>query len=172
MRVTYQRELKIRAYLDTIGIESFIPMCYQLTENNKGGVNRTLVPAIHNLIFVRSTRERLTALKSSRRELSPLRYIMRPAASGRGEVLVVPDRQMENFLRVARVCDDSVMFLEYSDFIRKEGRRVRVRGGAFAGVEGVVKRIRNNRHVVVQIEGVAAVAITFVPPALLEFVGE
>lgn len=99
-----------------------------------------------------------------------MRYIMLPAQQVRREIMVVPDRQMDNFLRVARMQDESVMFLEYSDFIRKVGKRVRIKAGTFTGVEGVVKRIKNNKHVVVQIEGVAAVAITFVPPAFLELI--
>jgi transcription antitermination factor NusG len=47
---------------------------------------------------------------------------------------------------------------------------VRVNEGHFAGVEGVIKRIRKNKHVVVQIEGVAAVAITFVPASYLTLI--
>jgi transcription antitermination factor NusG len=62
------------------------------------------------------------------------------------------------------------MFLDYKEFIGKEGRRVRINEGAFAGVEGVIKRIKRNKHVVVQIEGVTAVAITFVPSSYLSII--
>jgi len=70
---------------------------------------------------------------------------------------------MENFMRVATVKDDKVMFLEYGSYLDKPGSRVKVTKGFFAGVEGTVKRISNNRRVVVKIDGVAAVAITNVP---------
>jgi hypothetical protein len=33
-------------------------------------------------------------------------------------------------------------------------------------------RIRRNKHVVVQLKGIAAVAITFVPPAFLKLLDE
>ena len=89
---------------------------------------------------------------------------------GNQVIMRVPDPEMENFLRVARVEDDRVMFLDYNDFISKVGRRVRINEGHFAGVEGVIKRIKKNKHVVVQIEGVAAVAITFVPASFLSLV--
>ena len=39
--------------------------------------------------------------------------------------------------------------------------------GCFAGVEGTLKRIKKNKHVVVQLEGVAAVAITYLSPSSL-----
>ena len=170
MRVTYNREMSVKRELDALGIENFVPMHYELRENN-GARKRVLVPAIHNLIFVRSTQDMLTELKNTRRELMPLRYIVRHTLEdGRVEIIVVPDRQMENFRRVAGVETDDVMFLDCNEYICRVGRRVRIVQGPFAGVEGVIKRIKNNKHVVVQVEGLAAVAITFVPPSLLEAV--
>ena len=79
---------------------------------------------------------------------------------------------MENFLRVASVQDDSVMFLQPGDYINKVGRRVLITEGVFAGVEGVIKRFKNNRHVVVQMEGIAAVAITYVPTNYIATINE
>lgn len=163
MRVTYNRELKVKTCLDCMEIENFIPMHYEIT-GTASNRERRLVPAIHNLIFVRSDRERLTTLKHTVSDLEPMRFIVTPKKSdGGSEILRVPDRQMENFMRVASVQDDRVMFLKPSDYLNKVGRRVMITGGFFAGVEGVVKRIKSNRHVVVQMEGVAAVAIAYVP---------
>ena len=169
MRVTYHRELIIKEQLDLLGIENFVPMRYELVET-KQGRKKKLVPAVHNLIFAHSTQEALTHLKMTRKECEPLRYMMKPVAGGKNqkEIMTVPDREMENFMRVASIQDDSVMFLDYKDFIGKEGRRVRITEGSFAGVEGIIKRIKKNKHVVVQIEGVAAVAVTFVPPSFLQ----
>jgi transcription antitermination factor NusG len=47
---------------------------------------------------------------------------------------------------------------------------VRITGGPFKDVEGVVKRIKKNKSVVVQIEGIAAVAIAFVPANYLTLI--
>lgn len=168
MRVTYQREMKMKSLLDELGIENFVPMQYEVT--GQGGNSRyKLVPAIHNLIFVRSTQEKISLLKMTRQGLEPLRYMMKVSDDGRGQVIMrVPDRQMENFIRVASAGTDKVRFLEYGDFLAQPGRRVRVTDGFFAGVEGVIKRIKNNKHVVVQIDGVAAVAIAYVPRQSLQ----
>lgn len=54
MRVTYQREMKVKAELDRLGIECFIPMTYKLVESQNDGdmeLRRVLVPAINNLIL-------------------------------------------------------------------------------------------------------------------------
>lgn len=165
MRVTYGRELRMRQYLDSRGIECFLPMRYAIVERG-GDRCRRLVPAISNLIFVRDTRERITFLKQNDAYAAPLRYMTtRPSAlsDAAPEIITVPDRQMENFIRVASVKDESVMFLDLDSCEAKRGVRVRIIDGVFAGVEGTVKRIAKNKRVVVEIQGVAAVAITFVP---------
>ena len=50
--------------------------------------------------------------------------------------------------------------------------RSRITGGIFEGVEGVFVRVRHDRRVVVNIEGVMAVATTFVHASLVEEIGE
>ena len=81
MRVTYQREMKVKAELDRLGIENFIPMTYKVVDADTDNPRRELVPAISNLIFVRSTQERLSELKQSNEVLEPLRYMMDHTAS-------------------------------------------------------------------------------------------
>ena len=172
MRVTYSRELIIKAELDRLKIENFLPMVYTVVDVDTDNPHRELVPAINNLIFVRSSRSYLSELKSTNAVLQPLRYMMDHTADRSRTIMTVPDAQMENFMRVASIKDDSVMPLEYNDFIAKKGKRVRIIDGMFGGVEGTIKRIKKQKHVVVQIEGIAAIAITFVPPSFLEIIND
>ena len=83
MRVTYQQEMKVKAELDRLGIENFLPMRYKVVEsqNTRGAdsrkdgdteLRRELVPAINNLIFVRSTQERVSELKRRNEVLEQL----------------------------------------------------------------------------------------------------
>ena len=75
MRVTYQREMKVKAELDRLGIENFVPMRYKVVESQNDGdteLRRVLVPAINNLIFVRSTQERVSELKRRNEVLEQL----------------------------------------------------------------------------------------------------
>lgn len=171
MRVTYSREMKVKGELDRLGIECFVPMTQRLVESQKDGeteLRRMLVPAINNLIFVRSTQERLSELKRTNEVLEPLRYMMDRTAGIEYEIMTVSDQQMENFLRVARMTDESVMFLDESTIVGKEGKRVRIMGGVFEGVEGVIRRVKRCKRVVVEIEGVMSVAIAHVPVGLLK----
>ena len=166
MRVTYQREMKVKAELDRLGIENFVPMRYKVVESQNGGdseLQRVLVPAISNLIFVRSTQERMSELKRRNEVLEPLRYMMDYTASQEHAIMTVADGEMENFMRVASRTDDSVIFLDNETVVGKEGKCVEIMGGAFEGVTGVIRRVKRCKRVCVEIEGVASVAIAFVP---------
>ena len=168
MRVTYQREMKVKAELDRLGIENFIPMTYRVVVADTDNPRRELVPAISNLIFVRSTQERLSELKQSNEVLEPLRYMMDHTASREHAIMTVVDKEMENFIRVASRTDDSVMFLDADTVVGKEGKRVEIMGGVFEGVSGVIRRVKRCKRVVVELEGIASVAIAFVPAVLLK----
>ena len=171
MRVTYQREIKVKAELDRLGIENFVPMRYKVMESQNDGdseLRRMLVPAINNLIFVRSTKERVSELKRTNEVLEPLRYMMDRTASCEHTIMTVADREMENFMRVTSRTDDSVMFLDEETVVGKEGKRVEIMGGAFEGVTGVIRRVKRRKRVVVEIEGVASVAIAYVRAELLK----
>ena len=174
MRVTYQREMKVKAELDRLGIENFVPMRYKVVERQNDGdteLRRVLVPAINNLIFVRSTQERVSELKRTNEVLEPLRYMMDRTTSLEHAIMTVADREMENFMRVASRTDDSVMFLDNETVVGKEGKRVEIMGGAFEGVTGVIRRVKRCKRVVVEIEGVASVAIAYVPVGMLREIG-
>ena len=167
MRVTYSREMKVKAELDRLEIENFVPMTYKLLCAEGEDPHQELVPAINNLIFVRSTQGRISELKTSNEVLEPLRYMMDHTAERAHEIMTVSDRQMVNFMRVASRTDDSVLFLDENTIVGKEGKRVKIMGGMFEGVEGVIRRVKRCKRVVVALDGIASVAIAYVPAGLL-----
>lgn len=63
IRVSYSRELALKAILDAENIENFIPMRYEYIMKSGKRV-RKLLPAIHNLVFVYSARKRIDTLKT------------------------------------------------------------------------------------------------------------
>ena len=168
MRVTYSRELKIKAELDRLKIESFIPMTYKLMDADTDHSHRELVPAINNLIFIHSTQERISYLKHKNEVLEPLRYMVDQTAQKAHTIMTVRDREMENFMRVASMTDNSVMFLNDESVIGKEGKHVQIIGGVFEGVKGVIRRVKRCKRVVVELKGIAGVAIAYVPAVFLK----
>ena len=164
LRITYGRELALQEYLNSEGIENFIPMHYEYTIKNERRV-RKLVPAVHNLVFVRSSRERIDRIKDEMGMTLPIRYIMDRESR---QPIVVPTSQMRSFMAVAGSYDQQLVYLEPSAVAFRKGQRVRVTGGIFAGVEGEFIRVKNDRRVMVSIQGVMAVATTYIHPSLIE----
>lgn len=164
IRVTYSREMAFKEYLDVHDIENFIPMCY---EDSVLGAkkSRKLVPVIHNLVFVRSTRTRIDELKLELGVRLPIRYIMDKATN---IPITIPDKQMHDFIAVSGSYDEQLVYLDTVSVAMKKGDRVRVTGGIFSGVEGIFIRVKGDRRVVVSIQGVMAVATAFIHPSLIE----
>ena len=164
VRVSYSRELTLKSILDKENIESFIPMCYGMVM--KGGKRvRRLVPAIHNLVFVHSTRKRIDALKDELEGTMPIRFIMNREHC---RPVVIPDVQMRSFILVAGSHDEPILYMEAAELNLVKGQKVRITDGVFKGVIGEFVRIRHDRRVVVNIEGVMAVATPCIPPSLGE----
>ena len=95
----------------------------------------------------------------------PMRYIMDRESR---QPIVVPTSQMRSFMAVAGSYDQQLVYLEPSAVAFRKGQRVRVTGGIFAGVEGEFIRVKNDRRVMVSIQGVMAVATTYIHPSLIE----
>ena len=115
MRATYSRELILRDELDRLGIETFLPLRHKRVETESGEEMRQ-VPAVHNLIFVHSTQERISELKHSYKSLEPLRYMTRPSENGHENTIIrIPESQMSSFLQVASFNYDEHAMIYYTN---------------------------------------------------------
>ena len=162
LRVTYNRELKVKADLDALGVTNFVPMQYRREERN-GRMVKRLVPSVHNLIFVKMTPSKMTEYKKT--TALPIRYIMNRETR---RPITVPEQEMENFIRVAGTYEEKLVYLNPDPGDFAKGERVRVIGGPFAGTEGIFIRVKGDRRVLINIPGVVAVASTFIHPSMIE----
>lgn len=163
----YKREMRIQKELEEAGIECFIPMHYILKECN-GKKQRILVPAISNLIFVHTTKSILYDFKL---KAPYLQYITQKINSRR-EIITVPNRQMQEFIKIAKKHEEDLIYYKPEEICLAKGDKVRVHGGAFDGVEGVLLKLKGKRskRVVVEIPGVIAIAATYIEPDLIEII--
>lgn len=156
MQTTYKRELKAKAYLDAHSIECFVPMCQEIVvvRGKKRAVQK---PILHNLLFLKADLARLKAIKSN------LNYLHNrlTEANGRLIPIVVPTKEMEQFIHVATHAFEKVVYIDLSTTRLEKGTPVRVIGGDFEGYEGVLARVKGKRdkRVVINIEGVLAYAL-------------
>lgn len=169
LRVTYQRELIAKRRLDELHIESFVPTRQVRSKLSSGRISLQRRALVHNYIFVHSDRATIDRIKQF--ELPYLRYVMHVKDNER-QIMVVPQVQMHSFMLVTGTEDERLLLLQPDSVDIKLGTRVRVKGGLFAGAEGVLVKVAGvrDRRVVVRIAGIAAVATPKIEPELLEII--
>lgn len=167
MSVPYNRVLKVKNMLDEKRIACFVPMRHEV-RTIRGRKIRQYVPAISNLIFVHTTE---TCLKLFKQTTSFLQYLVHKV-DGVSHKVIVPDAQMEQFMRVCRTNDEHLIYLKPEEINFSRGTRVRILGGIFHGVEGIFVKVKGkrNRRVVVLIDHVSAIAVSEVSPDLIEII--
>ncbi len=165
MSAPYRNELKVQAVLrDKFSIETYIPLrCCVLTRGGRK-VRRTL-PAVSNLLFAHSTLRRLNEVKP----FVPRMQFKTRTVGDSNRLIIVPDKQMEDFIRLTGTADDRTAYLLPEEVDLKKGTRVRILGGPLDGVEGVFVKVKGvrNRRFLVSIPGLLSAA-TEISPDLLE----
>lgn len=159
MRFLYNHRSNTRERLATAGIETFIPMRQEI-RNVRGRKVRINVPVIRSLLFVRSTPAALAPY------LETDNYFQFQYRRGgrRAEPLIVPDDQMEQFVRAVEQAARPLYFTPRELDIAR-GTRVRVLGGPFDGMEGVFLKVKGARskRLVIELPDTLAVAVEIAP---------
>lgn len=159
MRVSYCRELKAQEQLEKDGLETYVPMKTQRTDRGKQNVS-----AVHNLIFVRTTREFMDIYKREKTGY-PIYYFIDKST---GLPMVVRDKEMNDFIQVVADQDNDVMYLDDPKAPTTKGTPVEVMFGPYTGVHGKLLRIRKDRKVVLQLAGLVAIAVSGIPMEYLK----
>ena len=130
-RTRYGQELRVRDRLVREGVEHFIPV----REDGR--------PAVGSLVFLRASKPE--ALDLANTGAVRMRYIIDCATR---TLLVVPDKQMEDF---RRVLDLGLESGGLTDRPLNLGDRVKVVKGPLKGVEGNVVELKGRYYVVVNL---------------------
>lgn len=154
-RTRYGQEIGVRDRLQSLGVENFIPTTR--ARNYRGKMREK--PVINNLVFLRTTKGRACDLKVFYG--LPLNF-MNDAVSH--SMLVVPDKQMEDFIKVFQVSDTEGGLLK--DTVTP-GEKVRVISGPLIGVEGQVLELAGEQYLIVGLCGLVY-ARTKIPRSCLE----
>ncbi len=130
-------------------------------------------PLVTSLIFVKASSEEILQVSISLRDEQimgrSLGFVYKTADWK--EFASIPQKQMESFRLVVESGQSGLDFYSADAFELKEGDKVKVLEGPLAGAEGYIKRIKKNRRLLVCIEGVIAVATSYIPEKYLERIG-
>lgn len=156
------RPLQAVEVLEERGVETYIALVPESV-----GERKRPRPLISRLFFLHlNSAAALEIEKKSREaggELPPM-WIYRYATGGK----IQPISEKEFRLFRLLTTTDSTRCEIYRKEEYRVGDRVRVIAGPFAGYEGYARRIRRNKHIVVEIEGICAIALPYIHPDNLE----
>ncbi len=135
------------------GLEYFIAKHYVVRVYH-GVKSKRLVPVIPSLVFVHARHEQIVDFK---KRYNFLQFAMWEKSTGQ-EYIVVPDDQMDSFIKVASRHEKNVTYYKPDEIDLKKRTRVRIIGGPFDNVEGLFINSRGagKKKLIVEIPGIIA----------------
>jgi transcription antitermination factor NusG len=133
-------EKKVRAELHEKGVQSFLPL---FSEKRKWSDRQQLVelPLFPQYVFVRvaaTAESRLSVLRTSG---------VKNFVGTRGLGIPIPDRQTE---RIQTIIEQKIPYNPH--LYLNVGKRIRIRGGALDGLEGILTAVNGDETLVVSVE--------------------
>lgn len=163
LKVFYNKVFEIEDLLTEDEIESYIPCETVLVEH--GGVKKKVrKPVISSLLFFRSTEKQALALQQ---RLTNRAILYTRKVDMKKQPLAIPEHEMNLFMLVSSSGEKGVEYFGDDRMEFHTGERVRVTDGSFKGAEGYIHRIKGNRRLIVSIQGVCAVATSYIPQCFL-----
>ena len=145
------QERAIRERLTKMGIETYLP--FRIEERYKYGKRKKEeVLLIPNTLFIYTDKN--TALSFPNHHGFLIKYMIDCMTH---TLLVVPEKQMQNFMFLLDVSNGDIDIDNELLFVK--GDKVRITQGAFAGLEGELIRIEGKKKMLVRLDNIIACSI-------------
>lgn len=150
VRTFYCKEESVARYLSSHGIEHFIPQRYQEEVTLDGERKRKLVPAVHNLLFIKSTiseKEMKDIISQCPVSVSVIKN------QETKKYYQIPNSQMVEFRAICDPNYKGTLYVDQEVAEARVGEEVRVVRGQFTGLKGKLVRYKNRSYVVIVLAG-------------------
>lgn len=158
LQTTYCKELQVAEFLRDLEIPYYIPQTYELQDAKDGSerCERILVPAIHNLLFIRCSHYDREWCRRLQQSIPFPTYFMRRGRES-ADYCIISNREMQNFMRATNPEIQGTRFIDPEKLKNKKNVRVRVvRKGPLFGMEGQFVRYGGRHYIAIQVSGSAA----------------
>lgn len=148
----FNKELQVAEFLRQEGIEYYLPMTYELqdTGDKEHRCDHVLVPAIHNLLFIRHEYNKHWCRKFAHSSFMPIYFFKRERESD--EYCTVSDEEMHNFIRATDPSIQGTRFIDSEKLKNKKGFPVRiVKKGPLFGITGKFIRYGGRHYIAIEI---------------------
>ena len=172
LRVSYGRVIKAKAFVETKGLECYVPMRYK--EVKKQGKKRIITePLLPSFLFVYAAVEQVNSLLQDKnikvlenRALLSFYYDHTSHCENepnKNPPLVISNAAMDNFIRLTSIKNSHIITVTSDRIQLKLGDYVVVTEGEFKDVQGRVARIAGQQRVVVELFDGCFVATAYIP---------
>lgn len=145
-----------------VEVECYLPTQIVVTQL-KYRRKRSEVPVVRGLIFIHTTKQSACDIHN----VYGVQVFYLKDLNTRS-MLIVPDKQMQDFMFVMDLNPDGVCFDNEPLTV---GKKVTVVKGEFSGIEGEIATVANKTYVVIRITGVLAASVK-VPKSYLKVIKE
>lgn len=181
LRVSYGRIIKAKAFVETKGLECYVPLRYK--EVRKQGKKRIITePLLSSFLFVHATAEQVETLLyeikvSTNESRNLLSYYFdhtsqRQDNPDRNPPLTICDEAMNNFIRLTSIKNPHIIPVTTETIQYKLGDMVIVTEGAFKDIQGRVARIAGQQRVVVELFESYLVASAYIPKGAIKIIND
>ena len=172
LRVTYGRVVKAKAFIETKGLECYVPLRYK--EVRKQGKRRIITePLIPSFIFVHASAEQVDSLLQDKnikvlenRALLSYYYDHTSHcenAPTKNPPLIIADTAMDNFIRLTSIHNPHIIPVTSENIKYKLGDEVVITEGEFKNIRGRVARVAGQQRVLVELFDGCLVATAYIP---------
>lgn len=162
LKVFFNRVFRVEEYMKKEGEECYIPIVMK-EKTVKGKKTIVRKPAVASLMFVRIDDRFLFKLKEDWQGMMLVYY-----DTATHQPKPIPDEEMNAFIYITSKGFKEIDYIPEDGTDYKTGEHVIVTGGQFEGAEGYIKRVKGDKRLIVAIEGVVAVATTYIPRCFLK----
>ena len=170
LRVTYGREKKAYDYLVGKHVEAYYPTIKTVKEVD--GKRKTVEESrLPNIFFARGTEEEIKSFVYDNINLPYLRFYYKHTHIGARIMktpLIVPDNQIKSLQIICEKEGSDTLVLQEEVTKFKQGEKVKIIEGAFAGVTGIVARYHGQQRVGLVIDGLLTAVTAYIPSAFLQ----
>ena len=170
LRVTYGREKRAYDYLVGKHVEAYYPTIKTVKEVD--GKRKTVEESrLPNIFFARGTEEEIQSFVYDNINLPYLRFYYKHTHTGARIMktpLIVPDNQIKSLQIICEKEGSDTLVLQEEVTKFKQGEKVKIIEGDFAGVTGIVARYHGQQRVGLVIDGLLTAVTTYIPTAFLQ----
>ena len=165
LKVFFNRVFWVEDYLKKRQINSYIP-CETTFVVLKNGVKKKIrKPVISSLLFFQSTEHQALEVQELLNNRVML-YVKQNSLSKKP--IAIPEKEMNMFMLVSSSGEKGLEYFGDFSVPYHKGEHVRVIDGPLKGAEGYIRRIKGNHRLIVAIQGVCAVATSYIPQCILQ----